>query len=79
MRKNLVTLAVMALIAGTFMPGHGNAAPAQSPAGLVEAIDQADLLQPVAQGCGPGWHRTHCAIATGIGTGAAAFLYGRGY
>jgi hypothetical protein len=57
MRKNLVTLAVMALIAGTFMPGHGNAAPAQSPAGLVEAIDQAGLIQPVAQGCGPGWHR----------------------
>jgi len=57
MRKNLVTLAVMALIAGTFMPGHGNAAPAQNPAGLVQAIDQADLLQPVAQGCGPGWAR----------------------
>jgi hypothetical protein len=57
MRKNLVTLAVMALIAGTFMPVHGNAAPAQNPASLVEAIDQAGLLQPVAQGCGPGWYR----------------------
>ena len=57
MRKNLVTLAVMALIAGTFMPGHSNAAPAQNPAGLVEAIDQAGLLHPVAQGCGPGWYR----------------------
>ena len=54
MRKNLVTLAVMALIAGTFMPAHSNAAPAQNPAGLVQAIDQVGLLQPVAQGCGPG-------------------------
>jgi hypothetical protein len=57
MRKNLVTLAVMALIAGTFMPVRSDAAPAQNAASLMQAIDQGGLLQPVAQGCGPGWAR----------------------
>lgn len=55
MRKNLVTLAALALIAGILLPVHSNAAPAQGPASL--ALDQAGLLQTVAQGCGPGFAR----------------------
>jgi hypothetical protein len=76
MRKNLVTLAVMALIAGTFMPGHSNAAPAQNPAGLVEAIDQAGLLHPVAQGCGPGWYRGPYGRCRPMGGGGAVVAPG---
>jgi len=57
MRKYLVTLAAMVAILTAVMPLRSDAAPAQNPAGLVQAIDQGGLLQPVAQGCGPGWYR----------------------
>jgi hypothetical protein len=56
MRKILVTLAAI-MIAGTLLPGRSDAAPAQNPVGLSTALDQDGLLQPVAQGCGPGFYR----------------------
>ena len=56
MRKNLVTLVAMTaiMIAGPLLPVRSDAAPAQN---LSVALDQAGLLQTVAQGCGPGWYR----------------------
>ncbi len=78
MRKILLTLAAMALIAATLLPVRSDAAPAQNPAGLSVALDQGGLLQPVAQGCGPGFARGpygHCrpmggggvVVAPGVG------------
>ena len=59
MRKMLLTLAAVAaiMIASTLLPGCSDAAPAQNPAGLSAVLDQDGLLQPVAQGCGPGSYR----------------------
>ena len=57
MRKYLVMLAAMVAILTAVMPLRSDAAPAQNPAGLVQTIDQGGLLQPVAQGCGPGFYR----------------------
>jgi hypothetical protein len=57
MRKYLVTLAAMVAVLTAVLPVRSDAAPAQNAAGLVQAIDQGGLLQPVAQGCGPGWAR----------------------
>jgi hypothetical protein len=47
----------MAVLAGSLLPVRGDAAPVQSNASLALAADQAGLLQPVAQGCGPGYAR----------------------
>jgi hypothetical protein len=77
MRKYLVTLAAMVAVLTAVLPLRSDAAPAQSPAGLVQAIDQGGLLQPVAQGCGPGFYRGpygHCRPMGGGGVVVAPGL-----
>ena len=71
----------MRTIVGTFVGLMAFATVSVQAAPIATKPMRAELGAPPSielarQDCGPGWHRTHCAIATGIGTGAAAFLTG---